>query len=98
MTITAVTRWKGGEASAMADAARKARPILAKYGTECLLGRLHTGSAVGDWLFVTRYADWTAYAKCQDGMAADAEWQALLARVRGMAQQMDRDIVVGVDL
>ena len=97
MKITATTRWKGGEASAMTDIARKARPIFAKYGTEVTMGRLHTGPGVGDWLVVTRYADWAAYAKSQEGMAADSEFQALLTRTRGIAQQMDRDIVVSVD-
>ena len=97
MTITAVNRWKGGEQDAMTDATRKARPIVAKYGAECQLGRINTGTAVGDWLFILRCADWPGYATCVAGLEADAEWQALVAQVRGMSQLIERNIVVGID-
>jgi len=98
MTITTMTRWRGGEPGAMADAVRKAKRIAEKYDTEVQFGRIHTGSLTGDWLAVMRSADWAAYAKWQDAQVADAEWQALLAHVRGMAQVIERNVVVGVDL
>jgi hypothetical protein len=98
MTITAISRWKGGETGPMVETVRKLQSIAAKYGAEYQLGRIHTGLSVGDWLVVIRHADWASYGTCQAGLAADAEYQALLAQASGLAERIERDIVVGIDL
>lgn len=79
MTIIAVSRWKGGDTPTMTDTVRKLASIAARHGAEYQLGRVHTGAHVGDWLVTIRHADWAAYGKCQAALAADAEYQALLA-------------------
>lgn len=98
MTIILTNRWRGGEPGAMTDAAREAKRIAAKYGTEVSFGRIFTGPNTGDWLAIFSSPDWAAYAKWQDLQVADADWQVLIAKVRNMSQLIERNVLVGVDL
>jgi hypothetical protein len=78
--------------------AKKAKTILEKHGTELFrVGRFHTGNLVGEWLVVTRYPSWAAYAKAQESLAKDAEYQQLQAHAATQAEVTARNIVVGVD-
>ena len=98
MTILAISRWKGGDTKAMTDTVRRLASIAAKHGAVYQLGRIHTGAHVGDWIVTIRHADWAAYGSCQAALAADTEYQTLLAQSDGFAQRMERDLVVGIDL
>jgi hypothetical protein len=99
MSVTTLTRWKGGKPDDMIKAAKQAKLHTEKHGAEMFrVSRFHTGRWVGQWLVATRFANWTAYAKAQDSLANDAEYQKLLAHVGSMAEMNGRTITVGVDL
>jgi hypothetical protein len=97
--ITQLTRWKGGKHDDMVAAAKKAKALIEKHGAELFrISKFHTGNFAGEWLVVSRYADWAAYAKAQDGLAKDSEYQKLLAHVGSMAEVTARNVTVGIDL
>jgi hypothetical protein len=99
MSVSNVARWHGGKADEMVPAARKAKDFMMKHGAEtALLNRVHTGSNSGDWLFVTRYADWAALAKAQEGLAKDSGYQKLVASVSAMSTMVERTILNGHDI
>jgi hypothetical protein len=97
--ITVLTRLKSSKHDEIVAAARKAKPHFEKHGAEIYrVSKFHTGPFVGEWLVVTRYPSWTAYAKAQEGLANDAEYQALLKHVMSMAEFTGRSLTVGIDL
>jgi hypothetical protein len=97
--IASLTRWKSSKHDEMVAAAKKAKPMFDKHGAEMFrVSRFHTGPFVGEWLVVTRYASWAAYAKAQEGLANDAEYQQLLKHVMSMAELTGRSLTVGIDL
>ena len=99
MYITSTVRWHGGSLEDMTQAARKAKAAFEKNGAEFFrVSRIHSGQHAGDWLVVTRYADWTTYGRCMDALSKDDEYQKLFARVTSIAQLGDRTLMVGVDL
>jgi len=99
MYITQFTRWKGGTPEAMTKAAKQAKVHYEKHGAEFFrMSRFYTGAWAGEWLVVSRFANWEAYGKAQDALAKDAEFQKLLAHVMGLAEMTGRSIAVGVDL
>ena len=99
MAITSMTRFKSDKAEEMAKAAKQAKKIVEKHGAEFLrMSRFHTGPWIGEWLVVTRYPNWEAYGRAQEGMAKDPAWAKLLADTAKIAQMMGRNITVGVDL
>jgi hypothetical protein len=78
---------------------KKAKAIHEKYGAEMVrLGRIATGPFVGEWQVVVRWPDWTAFGKARDALAADTEFQELLAHGASMFQATDATIIVGIDL
>ena len=95
--VTVMTRYKGAIAvEQVKENAKKA--LVEKHGAELFrVGRFHTGNFVGEWLVVVRYPSWAAYAKAQEGLANDAEYQQLLVRGAAQAEVTARNIVVGVD-
>jgi hypothetical protein len=97
--ITQLTRFKGGKQDEMIAAAKKAKAIIEKHGAELFrISRFHTGNFAGEWLVVSRYANWAAYGKAQDGLAQDKEFQKLLAHVMSIAEMTARNVTVGIDL
>jgi hypothetical protein len=99
MAITSMTRFKSDKAEEMVKAAKQAKKIVEKHGAEFLrMSRFHTGPWIGEWLVVSRYPNWEAYGKAQEGMAKDPAWVKLLAHTAEIAQVMGRNITVGVDL
>jgi hypothetical protein len=70
-----------------------------KHGAEFFrLSRFHTGAWIGEWLVVTRYANWEVYGKAQLGLANDPAWAKLLADTAKIADVMGRSLTVSVDL
>jgi hypothetical protein len=99
MYVMQLTRVKGGTDAEMIQAAREAKTIVEKHGAEFFrLQRFHSGPFIGEWVVAVRFADWTTYGKVQDALANDAEYQALLTRVRGMAEFTGRAVLAGIDL
>ena len=76
MAITQMTRFKSDKTEEMIKNARNAKAILEKHGAEFLrLSRFHTGIWAGEWLVVSRYANWEVYGKAQEGLAKDPAFQ-----------------------
>src|ERR1700732_3084287 len=97
--ITQLTRYKSGNHDEMVKAAKKAKGIYEKHGAEFFrVSRFHTGNFAGEWLVVSRYASWAAYAKAQEALAKDDEFQKLLAHVLSVAEMTARNVTVGIDL
>ncbi len=99
MSVTTFTRWKGGNEAEIIAAAKLAREFMIKHGAEAVrLDRFHNAQFIGEWLVQSRYPDWTTYGKAQDGLANDPGYQAMLAKVMGMAQLMGRTTLVGYNI
>jgi hypothetical protein len=73
-----------------------------KNGAESVrLSRFFTGPFVGQWLFVVRYADWAAYARCQDALSAlaeDTKFKELQERGQNVHQVAERIFTVEIDI
>jgi len=52
----------------------------------------------GEWLIVTRYANWEVYGKTQEAVARDEAFAKLYAHTTTFAELTGRNISVGVDL
>ena len=99
MSVTVMTRYKGGKQEDVTPLAKKVKAIHLKHGAEVYrIGRFHTGPYVGEWLVVVRYADWAAYAKAQGSLAGDAEYQKIGTQVAKIAEVTGRNFVVGLDV
>src|SRR5512139_3559225 len=99
MSITQFTRFKSDKPEEMIKTARQAKAIFEKHGAEFLrMSRFHTGMWAGEWLIVTRYANWEVYGKVQEKVANDPEFTKLYAHTSTFAQLTGRNIAVGVDL
>ena len=98
-TITSFTRFKSDKAEEMVKTAKQAKAIFEKHGAEFLrLSRFHTGTWAGEWLVVTRYANWEVYGKAQEAIAKDEAFAKLMAHTTTFAELTGRNISVGVDL
>src|ERR1700732_5268464 len=98
-TITSLTRFKSDKAGERVKTAKQAKAIFEKHGAEFLrLSRFHTGVWAGEWLVVSRYANWEVYGKAQEGLEKDPEFAKLLANTATIAQLMGRNLTVSVDL
>lgn len=99
MSITQFTRFRSDKSEEMIKTAKQAKAIFEKHGAEFLrMSRFHTGMWAGEWLIVTRYANWEAYGKVQESVAKDPAFMNLMANTNTFAQLMGRNIAVGVDL
>ena len=99
MSVTVMTRYKGGTPDEVTPLAKKVKAIHQKHGAELYrVGRFRTGPNVGEWLVVVRYADWNAHAKAQDGLAKDGDYQKIIGQVAKIATVTSRNFVVGLDI
>jgi hypothetical protein len=99
MAITQMTRFKSDKTEEMISNVKEAKIIFERHGAEFLrLSRFHTGIWAGEWLVVSRYANWEVYGKAQEGLAKDPAFAKLMSKMTSIAQLMGRNITVGVDL
>ena len=99
MAITQLTRFKSDKTEEIIKNARNAKAIFEKHGAEFLrLSRFHTGIWAGEWLVVTRYANWEVYGKAQEGLSKDPAFEKLMAHTATIAELMGRNLTVSVDL
>jgi hypothetical protein len=99
MAITQMTRFKSDKTEEMINNVKEAKIIFERHGAEFLrLSRFHTGIWAGEWLVVSRYANWEVYGKAQEGLAKDPAFAKLMAKMTSIGQLMGRNITVGVDL
>lgn len=99
MSVTSMSRYKGGTYEQIAPFAKRTKAIHEKYGAEMVrLSRIYTGPNVGEWLYVVRLADWAAFGKWQEALAKDTEFQDNLAKGASVTHLTGRVIVVDADL
>lgn len=98
MTIRTVTHWRGGSFDEIAPIGRKVKEIWGKYGGDMHVGRTHFGPEAGQWVVTITFKDWTAYGTAQQGIAADAEYNALFGKMVSLSEMTGRRLVTSVDL
>src|SRR4051794_38052936 len=99
MPVMSFTRWRGGETEDTRKEASAAQRHMTKAGALSVeMHRFHSGAFIGEWLVSVRYANWEAYGKAQDALAADAEYQALLKRVMDRAELVGRSVLVDQEI
>ncbi len=101
MSITTIARLRGKDTpeTEVIEAARKSKAAFLRYGaSDFRLSRVYTGAEVDMWEVTVTYDNWEAYGKAQQALADDQAYQALHGQVRGMAQFVDRRVLVGVEL
>jgi hypothetical protein len=97
MSVTAYTRYSGGNRDTLIAIGKQAKPILEEAGAEMVrIGQLHTGPHAGDLLAAVRYPDWETYGKAQQSLAGDTAFQKLMTEVASYLT--DRIVVAEIDL
>ena len=102
MSVVVMNRYIGGTPDEVVPIVREWKDVMVKNGAESVrLSRFFTGPFVGQWLFVVRYSDWTAYARWQDAQSAlaeDTRFKELLERTLKIHQVTERTIAVEIDI
>ena len=98
MPVSAISFYRGGTLENVTPLAKKMKAVLLKYGVAYQVSRFQTGQNVGDWMVVVQYADWTAYAKAQDGFAHDPEHRQVVTEISQIVTLTRRELVVDLDL
>ena len=98
MTVSAVSRYRGGTIDVVTPLARRMQAADARHGVLYRLSRFHAGANAGDWLTIVQYADWTAYEAAQQAFAGDAEYQQTSTEIAGIARRISRELVDDIDL
>lgn len=98
MTLSAVSRYRGGTIDDVTPLARTLKAAYLKYGIGYRLSRFQTGPNAGDWFVVVQYADQTAYETAQAAIAQDPACQQAFAGIAKFATRIDRQLVVDLDL
>ncbi|HEY0419226.1 MAG TPA: NIPSNAP family protein [Acetobacteraceae bacterium] len=99
MAVTVQTRWKGAKRADIERIGREAKLRMEACGAEHFgISLTHTGEHTGQWLVTVRYADWAAYAKAVEAIAADQRYQQLFAEASGIAEIMTRNVMIELDL
>jgi hypothetical protein len=97
MWILQLTRFKSDQPEQMVNAYKSFKMLFEKHGAEWLrLSRFHSGPFAGEWLGASRYADWAAYGKAQEGLANDPEYAKMQAHLQTFAKMTARSVAVGV--
>jgi hypothetical protein len=97
MSITQMTRFKSNQPEQMVNAYKTGKMLFEKHGAEWLrFSRFHSGPFTGEWLATSRYADWAAYGKAQEGLANDPDYVKMMSQMQGFSEMTARSIAVGV--
>jgi putative AlgH/UPF0301 family transcriptional regulator len=98
MAIVNVSRWKGNLAQAM-PIAREASAILKQKGAASVrMGTCYSGPHAGQLYIAISYADWATFARVQQALADDANFQSLYAQALKVVELGERSLLVVEDL
>jgi putative AlgH/UPF0301 family transcriptional regulator len=98
MAIVNVSRWKGNLSQAM-PIAREASAIVKQHGaTSVRLGTCYSGPHAGQLYIAIAFADWATFARAQQAMATDANFQRLYAEASKVVELQERSLLVSEDL
>ncbi len=98
MTISSISRYRGGIADDVVPLAQSLKAIYRRYGVGYRLGRVESDPNAGDWMVTVTYADADAYAKTTTQFAGDAELQDVFHAIARFAKRMSRDVVADLDV
>ena len=96
MTITSISRYRGGTEDEVLPLARSLKAIYAGYGVGYRLGRVEGEANAGDWVVSVTYADAAAMAAAVERFAQDQALQDVFHAIARFAQRMSRDVVLEV--
>jgi|SRR5215469_1635670 hypothetical protein len=92
MAIVVVSRWKGPSDLSLA---RGAAPLFKKHGAiTAYVGTCYSGQNAGQHEVALVYPDWEIYGNGMQTMAADPDYQRLLADAIAGFDLQDRRIIV----
>jgi hypothetical protein len=96
MAIVVVSRWEGPNDLTLA---RSAAPLFKKHGAISVrAGTCYSGEYTGQLVVVLTYADWATYGNAMQTMAADPDYQRLLADAAAGFDLQDRSIIVADEI
>ena len=98
MTLSAISRYRGGAIDEVGPLAQTLKAIYLKYGVGYRLSCFQSGPNEGDWLVIVTYADATAYEKAQALFSEDAELQQVFIKIAKFATRISREMVVDLAL
>ena len=98
MQIISVSRWRGKYEQGL-PIAQRAAEIQKRHGaTSVQSGTCYSGPDTGQLHSVVTFPDWATFGKFQQGAAADAEFQRLMAEVLKVVELLDRSVIVGEEI
>lgn len=98
MTISSISRYRGGTPEQVLPLARALKAIYARYGVGYRLGRVEGEPNAGDWMVTVTYADAAAYEAAVARFDGDAELQAVFHAIARFAKRQSRDVVAEFDI
>ena len=98
MTLSAISRYRGGTIDEVTPLAKTLKAIYLKYGVTYRLSRFETGPNVGYWFVIVQYADSTAYEKAHTMFAQDPEYVQVVTEIAKIAERIYRELVIDLDL
>jgi hypothetical protein len=97
MTISAVSRYRGGTIDVVTPVARALKAAYLKHGVSYRLSRFETGPDTGDWLVIVT-CDEAIHEAALAAIAKDPECQRCFAEIAKFATRIDRQMVRDLDL
>jgi hypothetical protein len=98
MTISAVSKYRGGTIDEVRPIARALRAAYQRLGIAYRLSQVTTGPDAGDWMVVVTYADDATYMAAQAAIAKDPDCQQAFTAFATFAKRSSRELVTDVDL
>lgn len=98
MTVSAISRYRGGAAEDVLPLSRALKDIYARHGVAYRLSQVEGGPDAGDWIVIVTYPDAAAQARLAAQFAADPALDAIFRRIAAFASRISRDIVNDIDL
>lgn len=98
MTISAISRYRGGTIDDVTPVARRLKAAYLRQGIVYRLSRFLTGPDAGDWLVIVQYADEVAYERAQAAIGQDPECQQAFAEIATFAKRISREMIADLDL
>ena len=98
MTLSAISRYRGGSIDDVAPLAKTLKAIYLHYGVGYRLSRFRNGPNEGDWLVVVTYVDAAAYEAAQALFSQDQKLQQIFREMAAFAQRISREMVIDIDL
>ena len=97
MTVSSVSRYRGGTIEVVTPVARALKAAYLKHGVSYRLSRFETGPDAGDWLVIVT-CDEATQAKAKAAIDRDPECQRIWADIAKFAKRVSQESVTDIDL